>query len=148
MNAQLSLCGESGCDKPIRTKGLCASHYARKWNIENRERHNANWRSYYANNADSRRDRERARTIAKYGITRADYEAMLAKQCGVCAICQREERCRLKIGGVLRSLAIDHDHDTGKVRGLLCASCNRGIARFGDDPIALRRAAEYLERSI
>lgn len=62
--------------------------------------------------------RERA-LKAKYGITVADYDAMLAKQNGVCAIC--------KFPPKRRRLAVDHNHKTGKVRGLLCWRCNYAL---------------------
>ena len=73
-----------------------------------------------------------------YNITPADYDRMLLEQKYVCAICKRAQR--------FQRLAVDHDHKTKKVRGLLCMSCNRGLGRFFDSPIRLRAAAEYLEK--
>lgn len=75
----------------------------------------------------------------KYGITEADYSKMLALQHEKCAICKCYQR--------YQRLSVDHDHKTGMVRGLLCVQCNRGIGRFFDSPIRLRRAAEYLEQA-
>lgn len=49
-------------------------------------------------------------------------------------------------GGKPRTLAVDHDHETGCLRGLLCEGCNRGIGLLRDDPDLLRRAADYIER--
>lgn len=72
-----------------------------------------------------------------YKITGADYDAMHAAQGGVCAICGQPS----KTG----KLAIDHCHSTGRVRGLLCISCNRGIGYLGDDPERAFRASEYLK---
>lgn len=74
-----------------------------------------------------------------FGITLADYDAMLEAQGGGCAICgkPRDKHYRL---------AVDHDHASGKIRGLLCAHCNRGIGHFGDDPKLLRKAADYLSK--
>ena len=73
----------------------------------------------------------------RYGMTADQYQEMLAIQDGCCAVCRRKQvRCRL---------AVDHDHHTGRVRGLLCDSCNRAIGQFGDDPARIRQAAEYLE---
>ena len=59
-----------------------------------------------------------------HGITPAEYDAMLADQEGGCAMCGQPETKRQGHGGTLMSLAVDHDHDTGEVRGLLCARCN------------------------
>lgn len=76
--------------------------------------------------------------LRQHGLTRADYDRMLEAQHGCCAIC-----------GSGRPLGrgrwhIDHDHATGRVRGLLCNNCNRGIGYFGDDPDTIRAAADYL----
>lgn len=79
-----------------------------------------------------------------FGITLAKYNKMLDDQGGVCAICEKPEFA--KRSGKIRQLAVDHCHDTGRVRALLCTSCNPMIGYSKDDPEVLRRAAEYLER--
>ncbi len=79
--------------------------------------------------------------LKKLGLTHADFESMLAAQHGVCAVCGQTET--LSFG----RLAVDHDHYTGEVRGLLCTACNKGIGQFCDSPSRLRAAAEYLERT-
>jgi hypothetical protein len=70
---------------------------------------------------------------------------MLEAQGGCCAVCRKPESARNKRGELL-PLAVDHCHQTGKVRALLCSLCNKGIGLFGDDPALLRAAADYLER--
>ena len=80
-----------------------------------------------------------------YGITLDEYECMLVAQGGVCAICRRSET-KLAPNGNPTRLAIDHDHATGTVRGLLCNRCNITIGRANDDAAMLRLAAEYLEK--
>lgn len=87
--------------------------------------------------AHARRERN-ARYKAKYGITLDEYEATLAKQGGACAICKSPPGRSL--------LCVDHDHITGKARGLLCDPCNNGLGRFGDDVERLRSAVAYLRR--
>ena len=69
--------------------------------------------------------------------TVAGYEAMLAQQNGVCAICETRPDDR--------PLCVDHDHATGEVRGLLCHSCNVGLGNYKDDPRRTRRATAYLK---
>jgi hypothetical protein len=73
----------------------------------------------------------------QFGVTLAEWEAKLAEQGGVCAICRRDN------GG--KQWHTDHDHETGQFRGVLCALCNRGLGHFGDDLARVRRAADYLE---
>ena len=76
----------------------------------------------------------------KYGIDSQKYEEMLTQQGGVCLGCKN--KC---ITG--NRLAVDHCHDTGKVRGLLCGLCNRALGSSKDNPTTLRRLADYLERA-
>ncbi|MFP3967298.1 endonuclease VII domain-containing protein [Actinomadura fulvescens] len=71
----------------------------------------------------------------RYGITVEDVERMAAEQGGVCIICLRSDPKH-----------VDHGHKTGKVRGLLCFSCNGALGQFGDDVERLRAAAKYLDR--
>lgn len=82
--------------------------------------------------------------LRDFGITAEEYGKLLADQSGVCAVCARPEIATRN--GKLKHLAVDHDHLTGDIRGLLCADCNTGLGKFGDDPERLRRAARYLER--
>lgn len=88
-----------------------------------------------------------------YGITAEEYDAMLAAQGDVCAICGQTDPTReRRLEGRKRlprrnidALRVDHDHVTGKVRGLLCTPCNQAIGHLRDDPRLLRKAAAYLE---
>lgn len=80
----------------------------------------------------------------KFGINLHDYGEMLLAQEGKCAICgSRDAGTR---NGEKKSLAVDHDHTTGKVRGLLCESCNQGLGKFNDSREVLLKAAAYLEK--
>lgn len=80
----------------------------------------------------------------KYGITHEQYNQMHKSQNGVCRICKQVET-RKNRRGEIRLLAIDHDHVTGRIRALLCSSCNCGIGYFRDDVKLLRAAARYLK---
>lgn len=78
----------------------------------------------------------------KYGITRDKYRALYFHQQGVCAICGEPERTERNA-----LLAVDHDHVTGQVRGLLCSHCNRAIGLLRDDPEVIERAALYVKEN-
>jgi hypothetical protein len=73
-----------------------------------------------------------------YGITQADYDRLLALQYGRCAICGTTKP------GTRGTWRVDHDHETGQVRGLLCDRCNLGIGYMQDDPDILIAAARYV----
>ncbi len=77
--------------------------------------------------------------VRKFGIHEELYDMMLASQRGGCAICGK--------GPTTKRLAVDHCHDTGEIRGLLCDRCNRGLGSFRDDPELLARASRYLKLS-
>lgn len=77
----------------------------------------------------------------KYGITHSDYVALLEEQDGRCAICNTDDP-----EGRYGIFHVDHDHDTGAVRGLLCPACNMGLGKFQDAEALLLRAAEYLQK--
>lgn len=74
--------------------------------------------------------------LRKYGTSEAEYQQMFERQMGLCLICQKPEN-NIK-------LAVDHDHATGEVRGLLCKRCNMAIGLLDDDPHIVTRAALYL----
>jgi len=76
--------------------------------------------------------------LRQYGLSQTDYDELLAKQDGVCAICHLANP-----NG--RALSVDHDHETDAVRGLLCLHCNSGLGQFRDDSELLRRALAYME---
>lgn len=82
----------------------------------------------------------------KFGISVQEYDLLLAKQGGVCAICGNKENHVYK-SGKLKELAVDHCHGSKKVRGLLCLNCNQGLGRFQDSVENLQRAIDYLRKS-
>lgn len=141
-----TLCGE---DKPLtdyyadnRTRDgkcqrckPCHDIYAKGWKSRNREKTLEYNRTHYHRSGVHYR---------RYGLTKEQFDALLQSQQGVCAICQQPETVIVR--GRLRPLHIDHDHTTGRVRGLLCSACNTAIGKMKDDPSILRAAATYLER--
>jgi hypothetical protein len=75
--------------------------------------------------------------LKTYGITSEQYEALYEAQGGCCYICQRAK-------GISKKLSVDHDHATGYVRGLLCATCNKILGHLRDDDYAAARIVSYL----
>lgn len=93
--------------------------YARAWRAKNVAK---------VKDADLRR---------RFGISLDDYHALLDNQGGGCAICGN-------VDPYFKHMAVDHCHDTGKVRGILCCACNRALGGFKDDLNLLQRAISYL----
>lgn len=98
----------------------CSTAYVKLWRLDNPENARA---------TQLRRD---------YGMPMSDYQKLLVSQGGVCAICKR--------AGTRRALAVDHNHSTRKIRGLLCGKCNTALGLLQDSPEFLRAAADYIER--
>lgn len=108
---------------------------------------------YWANREKKKEQRHRlywmrqptygSQSFRKYGMTVGEYDTMFAAQAGKCAICRQPETAtRL---GKVRKLCVDHDHETGRIRGLLCSDCNFGIGMLKENPQILEAAAKYLE---
>lgn len=77
-----------------------------------------------------------------YGITTEQYSELLESQGGGCAICDAPPPTETR----KKFLVVDHDHETGKVRGLLCDTCNRGLGLLGDNIVYLCAAVDYLNK--
>jgi hypothetical protein len=112
-------------DRPHKARGMCESCYTAWKNRENPERL-AHW--------------SRAATLRVYGLTPEQYNVMYVAQSGLCAICKKPP----KQGQVLH---VDHDHQTERVRGLLCLQCNNGLGSFRDNPELLAEAQVYLTKT-
>jgi hypothetical protein len=106
------------------------NEYRRK-NAERRRR-------WYATQDGKRKQKDNA-LRAQYGITLDQYERMADEQGGNCRICESA----LDLGFYT---AVDHDHDTGRVRGLLCSKCNMALGAFKDSAALLERAIDYLTK--
>mgnify|MGYP002413495967 CR=1 FL=1 len=94
-------------------------------------------RSYLKNKAKYIEYSTHYNRLRRIGITKEHYEQMHKSQKGVCAICH--QTCS-------KALAVDHDHETGIIRELLCNSCNRGLGYFKDDKLRLFAAYQYLDK--
>lgn len=118
-------------DRKHLARGLCKQCYDKWQGSRSRARRNEAARRWAKANLEKIRS---ARRRYLYGLDDATYIARANAQdfkCKVCLVGPPEH--------------IDHDHETGKARGLLCGHCNRGLGLFRDDPDRLRRAAQYLE---
>lgn len=80
-------------------------------------------------------EKDRRGQLRRYGLTKTQYQNLFVTQNGVCAICSK---------ATIKKLAVDHDHKTKIVRGLLCANCNIGLGHFKDDINLLAKAIGYL----
>ena len=117
---------------------------------------NPRQQEYYARNRDTVIQRSTARNSfqrkgkrgllkAKYQLALEDYDLMLEVQDGLCAVCRRVEISKDPRTGQVRLLAVDHDHQTGQVRGLLCSRCNCALGYVNDDILILQAMIAYLE---
>ena len=151
-------CVEDGCSDPVKAKGLCKAHYQRllryghtkyqdrtsvpkPCEIGTCDNHS------YAKGLCHAHYAKQLKWSA-FGVDATRYQEMLREQNGVCAICHEPERSPDKASGKTRDLAIDHNHETGAVRQLLCSNCNRAIGLFRDDPALLDAAMAYLHKHL
>lgn len=124
-------CKCRSCTRYARKDGYCNVHHPEK----QREYRKANQEKFKAYNL--KRD---------YGISLELYQKILVEQLGLCAICGTPSGSERSNNNGYKSLAVDHDHATGAVRGLLCSRCNKALGDFLDSPALLRKAADYLEK--
>jgi Recombination endonuclease VII len=126
---------------PVRSR-----EYKNQQNAKRREQYSAAdptlrvYRKAYAKEYRQKHPQhKRTQDLRQYGLTIIQFEALLAKQHGACAICGHQDLSNKKMFPT-----VDHCHATGKVRGLLCMQCNNGLGKFKDNPALLMKAAEYL----
>ncbi len=129
--------------------GKCSSERRVQYYQDNRDEQLAkkrDWRRKYPEKPAELQERRRANRkslLKRRGLTPKQYEAMLEVQQGLCAICQKPETQFRH--GRLQELSVDHDHESGEVRALLCGHCNRMLGLAGENPEVLRVGADYLE---
>ena len=117
------------------------------YNWEWKEKTNSKNKAAYARDWRNKNpDKAKSSDLKKlYGIGLDEYNAMLKKQNGVCAICENTETAKSRDGGP-RLMPVDHCHKTGKIRAILCHSCNTALGGFKDDPELLKKAISYLRK--
>lgn len=116
----------------------CQRAYWRSWRAENAEKHRQTVRDYRQRNP---RNPAEGR-LRYYGLTEERFIELIAEQGGRCPICLIALDRAATSGP--RVPCVDHDHETGKVRGVICRPCNTGLGMFRDEIPTLLRAADYL----
>lgn len=113
-----------------------AGHAA--YNAAHKEERKVQKRAYYAANPEKLGALRAQRRRKNYGVSPEGFQLMLSAQKNACAICAE---------GFSKAPNVDHDHETGGVRGLLCMSCNTGLGKFKDSVERLQKAISYLQKS-
>lgn len=143
---------------PLKTKELQAA-YMKEWRVANKDKVKANFQQWTEANSESRKaymksylaeyslrnDAQKARrerSLRLYRLTPETFNDLWMSQQGKCGICQIPMAPK---GRTKDSVAVDHNHSTGEVRGLLCRGCNSGIGSLRDCPKVLLAAAAYLK---
>lgn len=145
----------------------CRRAYNREYRQRNKDRMNAARRARYHANPDQRAAyvaagklphpedplgrngntyRSWVARLRRRGITVEEYNALVEAQGDACAICRTDDKGTGR-NGPFDVWQVDHDHETGAVRGLLCSPCNLALGLFGDDPDRLAAAIAYLSRT-
>lgn len=109
----------------------------KEYRLKNREKINRKLREYYRDHINESKDSNLRRN---YGISFEKYNELFISQNGVCLICSKPEIIKN------RTLCVDHCHEDGKVRGLLCSKCNQAIGLFEENPLIFKKAVEYLSK--
>ena len=109
---------------------------SQEWKRRNPEKYRELERRRRAARGPEERRRDRDQHLSRqYGLTLADFEFLVITQAGLCAICGKPDG---------HDLHVDHDHSNGRVRGLLCGSCNRAMGLFHEDAARFEAAGRYL----
>lgn len=114
------------------------------WQKQNKEKVNVKNRNWSKNNYEQKfNNSKNSKLLKNYGIDLIEYNKMLKQQNNKCKICNKEETKKLK--NIKWKLSVDHCHQTGKIRGLLCSKCNIGLAKFEEDELQFLNAIKYLK---
>ncbi len=130
-----------------RKDGL--QYWCRKCTNKDQKRRNntpegkAKKRSYYASPGVKQRQALN-HLKSRYGVSPEEYKRKLAEQKGVCAICGNPETTKLR--GKVWRLCVDHDHNTGQVRGLLCRDCNTSLGYLQEDTLRIAKMIVYIDK--
>jgi hypothetical protein len=150
------VCKKCGIVKPLnsfhKNKGLkdgrdnrcldCFRAGCRSWYLKNKEKNDAQAKAWYQKNKEVVKQRSRdGELLRNFGITRQEYNRIFQIQGGMCKICGVHQ------SNVNKSLRVDHDHETKKIRGLLCHNCNVSLGLLKENIETLKKMVAYLEGS-
>jgi hypothetical protein len=132
-----------GCRDSLQSRcKACQLASHNRWKEKNRQKYLADRKARKASRIAAGSDEIRRQVLSKYRLSVEAYGVMLAAQGGVCAICRRPETARNQHGPL--ALSVDHDHKTGRIRGLLCRSCNTLLGLSRENCSILESATNYL----
>ena len=113
--------------------------------MRNPEKHKAYHKKYREENKDKRKN---GMLKFRFNLTLDEYNIMLKNQDGICKICSMPETSRKNNSDEVRMLCVDHDHNTGKIRGLLCNKCNRALGHYEATKPRAQEFEKYLQEAI
>jgi hypothetical protein len=129
----------------IEDKRKYHREYQRKYRLRNSPQEREYQKKYRDNNKDKRKN---GMLKLRFDLTLEEYNLMLDSQGGVCKICSMPETTRKNNSDEVRMLCVDHDHNTGKVRGLLCNKCNKALGHYEATKPRTQEFEKYLEEAV
>jgi len=115
--------------------------YMQRWRVKNRDKGNQARRDYHERNREVVNEKQKIRHLTRsYGLTALQLEQMIEEQQGCCKLCQKKPDNKIR-----RGLHVDHSHETGEIRALLCFSCNAILGRI--EAIGIEKFTAYLNDS-
>jgi hypothetical protein len=129
----------------IEDKRKYYREYRRKYRLRNSLQERESQKKYRDNNKDKRKN---GMLLWRFDITLEEYQVLFEAQGGVCKICSNPETAKKNKSEEVRMLAVDHDHNTGKVRGLLCARCNTQLGHYEKTKPRAQEFENYLQEAV
>ena len=145
MDTKTKICTNCNTEKPkseFKNRGGNQKHLLKSWCKTCHYKHHKSWVDSNPEKVRTYRAKDKwtlKKRTARHGISEEDFWSMYENQDGSCVICDKAIQAE--------DSAIDHNHQTGEVRGILCKSCNRGLGLLGDSVENLKRAVEYLKEN-
>lgn len=134
----------------------CNGEYSKKWSDKNKDLKRKNNKKWYLRNKEEVKNKSKQyrienpisvleNNLKKHGLTILEYNKLFQLQNGLCKICKKPEIRKNQFNKKPCRLNVDHDHKTGKIRGLLCNACNTALGLLRDNIANLNRAIRYLQ---